>query len=112
MKLMQALQLAILMAVAPAAAAQPVVRMFEMQTDPARISEFDAVGRTNMDASIRLEPGVRAMHAVTRRDTPGSVVVLEIYDDENAYERHIATPHFETFLESSRPLVVSKKLVE
>ncbi|WOB24512.1 MULTISPECIES: antibiotic biosynthesis monooxygenase [Xanthomonas] len=100
------------MLLAPIAAAQPVVRLFELQTDPARAQVFDVAGRDNMQASLRDEPGVLAMHAVASLSTPGLAYVLELYADQAAYRRHVETAHYRRFLESTRSLVTDKRLVE
>lgn len=94
------------------ASAQPLVRMFELQTDPMRAQAFDAAGRHNMQASNREEPGVLAMHAVASQDKPGMVHVLEIYADETAYRTHVETSHFKRFLDETHALTTGKRLIE
>jgi len=100
------------MLAAQIATAQPVVRMFELRTDPAKAEVFDAAGRANMQASLREEPGVLAMHAVASLGTPGLAYVFEIYADAAAYHRHIATDHYRRFLESTQSSISDKRLVE
>ena len=97
---------------AHAAGAQPLVRMFELQVDPARIQAFDAAGRHNMQTSNREEPGVLAMHAVVSRETPGLTYVFEVYADDAAYRHHVETAHYKHFIDASGPLVSRKQLVE
>jgi quinol monooxygenase YgiN len=92
--------------------AQPLVRMFELQTDPAQTQAFDLAGRRNMQASSREEPGVLAMHAVAREDNPGVAYVFEIYADDAAYRRHVETGHYQRFVEETRSLINGKQLIE
>jgi len=94
------------------ASAQPLVRMFELQSDPARVHAFDVAGRHNMQASNREEPGVLAMHAVASQDKPGMTYVFEIYADDAAYRHHIGTGHYKDFVEKTRSLVADKQLIE
>lgn len=92
--------------------AQPVVRMFELQTDPARAQAFDVAGRRNLQASNREEAGVLAMHAVASQEKPGMAYVFEVYADDAAYRRHVDTRHYRRFVETTRPLVASKQPIE
>lgn len=92
--------------------AQPVVRIFELQIDPARVQAFDVAGRRNLQESNREEPGVLAMHAVASQEHPGMVYVFEVYAGDPAYRHHIASGHYKRFLETTGPLIMSKQLVE
>lgn len=93
-------------------AAQPIVRMFELHTDPGRQEAFDAAGRRNMDASLQTEPGVLAMHAVTDRQRPGVAYVFEIYANADALKTHLASAHYADFLRATQPLIADKTLTE
>lgn len=92
--------------------AQPLVRMFKVQIDPAQSLAFDTAGRQNMRASNREESGVLAMHAVASRDKPGTAYVFDIYADDDAYRHHIGSRHYKDFVETTRPLVTDKQLME
>lgn len=92
--------------------AQPVIaRLWELEVDPAQIDEFKAAGIENLEASIRLEPGVLMMHAVQLANAPTHVRVLEVYADQKAYEAHIRAPHFQRYKITSAPMVRSQKPV-
>lgn len=92
--------------------AQPLVRIFELQIDPAGVQAFYDAGRLNMQTSNREEQGVLAMYAVASQDKPGLIYVFEMYADDDAYLHHIGTRHYKNFINTTLPLIRSKHLIE
>jgi quinol monooxygenase YgiN len=88
------------------------VRVAEIEVDPARLDAYRAALREEVEAAIRLEPGVLALHALSDKDTPTRVIVFEIYADEAAYRSHLETPHFRKYKASVESMVTSLKLSE
>ena len=88
-----------------------VIRLWELEVDPAQLGAFRAVGAENLEASIRLEPGVLMMHAVQLADDPTQVRVLEAYASQQAYESHIRTPHFLKYKAAAQRMLRSQRLV-
>lgn len=74
-------------------AGQQLVRLSKITVDPARLAGYNAFLQEEIEASLRLEPGVLALYAVAAKEAPGQVTILEIYADRAAYESHITTPH-------------------
>src|SRR5262249_17583378 len=72
----------------------PIVRIAELQVDPDRIDEFRALLSEEMEISVRVEPGVLFLYAVSIKGSPDKVRVIEGYADQAAYEVHIRSPHF------------------
>lgn len=77
-------------------AGQQLVRLSKITVDPARLAGYNAFLQEEIEASLRLEPGVLALYAVAAKEAPGQVTILEIYADRAAYESHITTPHSNT----------------
>jgi quinol monooxygenase YgiN len=93
-------------------AGQPYVRVAEIEVDPARLEAYHAALKEEIEASVRLEPGVLALHAVAAKDNPARVVVFEIYAEEAAYAAHLKTPHFLAYKDATADMVTSLKLTE
>jgi len=95
-----------------ARASSPMMaRLWELQVDPAHLDAFRAIGVENITASTRREPGVLMMHAVQLADDPAQVRVLEVYANQDAYQKHIETPHFLKYRAASAGMVRSQRLV-
>lgn len=90
----------------------PVVRMADLEIDPARLAAYKAAVSEEIEASIRVEPGVGAIYAMALNDAPNQVRFIEIYADENAYLLHRETPHFKKYLEVTGPMITGRKLAE
>jgi quinol monooxygenase YgiN len=90
----------------------PYVRIAEIEIDPDRLDAYRAAVAEEIAASVRVEPGVLALYAVSDRDDPAHVTVFEIYADIDAYRAHLETPHFERYKTATRDMVKSLKLRE
>jgi len=73
------------------------VRIAELEIDPAQMEAYKAALREEIETSVRLEPGVLALYAVYEKDNPARIRLLEIYADADAYDAHIASPHFQKY---------------
>lgn len=90
----------------------PLVRYFELTTEPSQQAAFDAVGVHNLSTSIETENGTLAMYALKHQEQPNLNYVFEIYQDEAAYQTHAQSPQFKQFVEVAKTAVVGRKVVE
>lgn len=104
--------LACLLPLAAQQQAAPLVRIAEIEVDPARLAEYKAALTEKIEKSIRLEPGVLALQAVALKDNPAQIRILEIYASRDAYESHLKTPHFLRYKEATRDMVKSLRLLD
>lgn len=70
---------------------------------------FTAV-QQEMQQTMAKEEGVLAMYAVTEKDQPNQWIFVEIYQSENAYQQHRATPHFLAYLAQTADMTASKSV--
>ena len=89
-----------------------VVRLAELEIDPVQLENYKAALREEIDASIRIEPGVLTLYAVAVKDNPTHIRILETYADVAAYKAHLETPHFKKYKTTTQGMVKSLKLVE
>ena len=89
-----------------------MVRLSEIEIDPARLDEYNAILREESAASVKLEPGVIAIFPMYQKENPTSVRILEMYADKAAYEQHLKTPHFQKYKTTTLGMVKSLKLVD
>lgn len=90
----------------------PLVRVAELEIDPAQIDAYKAAVVEEIEASIRVEPGVLAIYSVALKDNPTHLRFFEIYADESAYRQHIESPHFKKYVETTKSMITARKLVE
>jgi quinol monooxygenase YgiN len=88
------------------------VRVAEIEIDPARIEAYKRAIGEEIEASVRIEPGVLALYAVSEKDDPARIRVFEIYADEEAYKAHLETPHFRKYKAATQDMVKRLDLIE
>lgn len=88
----------------------PYVRVAEIEIDPAQIEPYKAAVKEQIEAAVRLEPGVLALYSVSDKENPAHVFVFEIYADAEAYKAHLETAHFKKYKSATNDLVKSLKL--
>lgn len=89
-----------------------LVRISEIHVTPEYVSEYTAILKEEAEASVRLEPGVVAIFPMSRKDDPAEFRIVEIYASRDAYESHLATPHFVRYKTTTLKMVASLKLVD
>lgn len=89
-----------------------IIRIAELEIDPAQLSEYRALLTEEIEASITKESGVLMLHAVAERERPEQIRILEVYANRQAYEAHIETPHFLKYKEGTAEMVKALKLVD
>src|SRR3954449_7029382 len=89
-----------------------MVRIAELEIDPAQLDAYKAILAEEQEASVRLEPGVLMLHSVALADSPTSIRLLEVYASRSAYEAHIQSPHFVNYKTSTETMVKSLRLVD
>jgi quinol monooxygenase YgiN len=90
----------------------PVIRIAELEIDPAQMAAYSAAVKEEMEESIRVEPGVLALYAVSIEGQPNHLRFFEMYADQAAYASHRESPHFKKYVETTKDMITSRKLFE
>ncbi len=96
----------------PAPPAQKMVRLAKLEIHADHLESYKAALKEEIEASIRIEPGVLALRAVSEKENPTRITIMEIYASVDAYKAHIATPHFQKYKVGTQHMVKSLELVE
>lgn len=89
-----------------------VVRIAELEIDPAELESYKAHLREEIETSVREEPGVLTLYAVSVKENPSQIRILEVYANADAYKSHLQTPHFRKYKTGTQRMVRSLRLVE
>jgi quinol monooxygenase YgiN len=92
-------------------AMQQYIQLAEIEVDPAQLESYKAAVAEQIEAAIRLEPGVLTLYSVSNKDNPAHVTVFEIYRDRDAYVADLQAPHFLKYKATVEKMVTSFKLV-
>jgi quinol monooxygenase YgiN len=91
---------------------QPLVRIAELEIDAGQVAAYTDALKEEIVTSIRVEPGVLTLYAVSVKDQPSQIRIFETYKDQAAYESHLQTPHFKKYKAETQGMVKSLKLIE
>jgi quinol monooxygenase YgiN len=88
------------------------VRIAELEIDPSQLESYTASVSEEIKTSVRIEPGVLAIYAVAEKGNLAKMKFLEIYVDEAAYLAHIQSPHFRKYVDTTKHMILSRKLLD
>ena len=89
---------------------EPYVRLAEIEIDPAQLEPYKTAVKEQIEAAVRLEPGVLALYSVVDKEKPAHIFVFEMYADVDAYKAHLETAHFKKYKATTQNMVKSLKL--
>lgn len=91
---------------------EPLVRIAELEIDPAQLENYKALLKEGIETAIRVEPGVLTLYAVAEKEHPTRIRIFETYASVEAYQAHLETPHFKKYKVGTQAMVKSLKLVD
>lgn len=91
---------------------QQIVRLSKLEIAPEKLEQYKVALKEEIEASIRLEPGVLTLYAVFEKRAPNKLTILEIYKNRQAYESHIKTPHFLKYKTGTLDMVINLELID
>ena len=89
-----------------------MVRLAKLVIDSTQLENYNALLKEEIEASVRLESGVLTLYAVSEKNNPTHITILEIYTDTIAYKAHLQTPHFIKYKTGTKDMIKSLELVE
>ncbi len=89
-----------------------MVRLAKLVIDSTQLETYNAFLKEEIETSVKVEPGVLTLYAVAEKKRPTRITILEIYANEEAYKKHIQTPHFLKYKNGTKDMVKSLELIE
>lgn len=89
-----------------------IVRLSKIEVYPQHLDEYMKYATEVGEVSLRTEPGVLTMYAVSEKENPCKVTILETYASHEAYEKHIASEHFQKYKQGTLHMVKSLVLAD
>ena len=89
-----------------------IVRLSKVEVWPQYLDEYMRYATEVGEISLRTEPGVLTMYAVGEKETPCKITILETYASREAYDRHIASAHFQKYKQGTLHMVKSLELTD
>lgn len=93
-------------------AADGIVRLSKIEVWPKYLDEYMKYVTEVGEISLRIEPGVLTMYAVGEKENPCKITILETYASKEAYDKHIASAHFQKYKQGTLHMVKSLELTD
>lgn len=87
--------------------ADGIVRLSKIEVYPQYLDEYMKYATEVGEVSLRTEPGVLTMYAVGEKENPCKITILETYASREAYEKNIASKHFQKYKQGTLHMVKS-----
>ena len=88
------------------------MRISEIEIYPQYLDEYLQFAQNVAEQSVELEKGVIAIYPMMQIKNPTAIRILEIYQNQEAYQKHIASLHFQTYKKGTLHMVKSLDLVD
>ena len=82
-----------------------MVRIAKIKVYPTHLDAYNKALKEQMNTAILVEPGVLTYYAVSDKNAPTNITILEIYADTIAYQSHIETVHFKKYKTTVKDMV-------
>lgn len=82
-----------------------IVRLSKIEVYPEHLEAYMKYAAEVGEISLRTEPGVLTMYAVSEKENPCRVTILETYASQEAYDQHIASEHFQKYKQGTLHMV-------
>jgi quinol monooxygenase YgiN len=89
-----------------------IVRIAELDISPEQLDAYKAILKEEIETSIRVEPGVLTLFAVSVKGHPAQIRLFEIYRNAASYESHLRSQHFKAYKTQTEHMVKSLRLIE
>jgi quinol monooxygenase YgiN len=89
-----------------------VVRIAEIEVYPEYLKEYLTAARNVGAESVKNEPGVICIFPNQVKDDETKFRIVEIYRNQEAYQHHLTTPHFQTYKQGTLHMVKSLRLLD
>ena len=93
-------------------AGEVIVRIAELDIAPEQLDPYKLILQEEIETSIRVEPGVLTLYAVSLKGHPDQIRLFEMYRDAASYESHVQSPHFKAYKAQTHRMVKGLRLIE
>lgn len=84
-----------------------IVRLSKIKVYPQYLGKYLKYATEVGEISLRTEPGVLTMYAIGEKENPCKITILETYASKEAYDKHIASEHFQKYKQGTQHMVKS-----
>lgn len=89
-----------------------IVRIAKIEVEPNSLDEYLVFLKENGEASLEKEKGVISLFAMQDKEKTNLISIVEIYKDQETYQQHIKTAHFQKYKNGTIKMVKKLELID
>lgn len=89
-----------------------MVNIAKVTIDPSKVEEYNLILKKEMETSLRLEADVYVLYAVSDHAYPNEFTILEVYKDQEAYDRHCRMTPIQKYFAETEGIVQKLEISE
>ena len=89
-----------------------IVRLSRVEVYPEYLDKYLKLAIEVGQTSLLTEPGVLTMYALAEKERPNIITILETYASQDAYRKHIASPHFQKYKQGTLHMVKDLQILD
>ena len=89
-----------------------MIKLAKIEVEPSRLEEYKKILKEEIESSLSLEEDVYVLYPVWDNENPNKFTILEVYKNQEAYERHCQTPHLRKYFLETKGLVKSLEITD
>lgn len=89
-----------------------MVKLVRITVDPSRVDEYKQILQEEVEASLRSEKDVYVLYAVWDNENSNHFTILEVYKDQEAYDKHFISPQLQKYFAETKDMVQQLEIVD
>jgi quinol monooxygenase YgiN len=90
-------------------ATMPTSLVVLLRVEPTQVEGFLEIARVHAAHSMTVEPGCLSFQVMRVRDETDRVILVEVYEDDEALEAHWQSAHMQAYLERVGSMIVERQ---
>lgn len=82
-----------------------MVYIAKITVDPLKLESYKRILQEEIEASLQLEEDVYVLYAVWDKEHANQFTIVEVYKDQESYERHFNSPHLQKYFAETKEMV-------
>ena len=89
-----------------------MIHLVKVTVDPSRLEDYKQILKEEIEISLRTEPGVYVLYALSDNTHPNEFTIIEIFKDQDAYDKHCQSPQLLKYFAETKEIVQNVEIVK
>ena len=89
-----------------------MIKIAKIEVEASRLEDYKKILKEEIETSLSLEEDVYVLYPVWDNENPNKFTILEVYKNQEAYERHCQTPHLRKYFSETEGIVKSLEITD